>query len=494
MTDSETSPKILSVGKFFDSDEYQRLVVPAYQRPYEWTQKHVRTLLNDLCNFLHEPSLQYRLGCIILYKNKDGKLEIVDGQQRLVTLWLIRRWLQLSDELADAKDAIAQMALDKVISKNSIQNACLAIKAWFSEHADASKHADASEKIAQLLSRENEKGKKAELVILQVDNLEEAFQLFDSQNSRGKPLAVHNYLKARHLGCMSSEEVDQAVAFGLLDDWDSQDDADELKILFDRLFKICEWSRRRTRTHLTIDNMDRYFYGFSENKNKFPYPYQKHYHPSTSYFEIGRQFRAGEEFFWMVKHFRYLSRQIDEYCFAPKGVPSKPSDWLKHFFEELERALGEPSHWAKNQLSRCANLFYAAAISYSNRFGLDSLKENQAILLAWSLSLRYAYQRIQDETLDDFAVGYKTVRGLSPLSVFERISEAVAPDFLLDIKQSSAFTLISYNELEKELKSYLKHIAPSGGEKYKKYVNLSKIIKNKLDRNEQNDGGKNEYE
>lgn len=463
MTDSETSPKILSVGDFFVSEEYKHLVKPDYQRPYEWTQKHVRTLLDDLCNFLHEPSLQYRLGCVILYANGDV-LEIVDGQQRLVTLWLIRRFLRLGDKTGP--DAIGNFSLNDDISRDSVQNACLAIKEWFNDHSVATNN------ITQLLAPAADNDpemKKAELVFLRVDDREEAFQLFDSQNSRGKPLKVHNYLKARHLGCMSREEQSRAEAYGLFEGWMDAKDSDEMERLFNRLFKIGEWSRRRTRTQLTTDNMDRFFYGFSDAK----FPYQKHYILNTGYFEIGRQFKAGEEFFWMVKHFRHLTRQIDEYCFYNKNNNKnkdnlqKPQGCLSDCYLRLLQ-WDQGSGWTTGQLWRNQELFYAAAIAYSNRFGLDSLRENAKTLFAWALALRFVFIRIRDETLDDFATGSWNDWGLLPLPVFERMAEAVTTDFLLDMKQMP-LSVIGYND-----KSH-----PSYAQGYK-YQHLLDVMKKDL--------------
>ncbi|CAM4458355.1 DUF262 domain-containing protein [Vibrio agarivorans] len=68
----------------------QKLTIPEYQRPYKWQPKHVNQLIDDIFNHRTKPC--YRLGTVVLHKDKDSKtnegkgaLNIVDGQQRLLT-------------------------------------------------------------------------------------------------------------------------------------------------------------------------------------------------------------------------------------------------------------------------------------------------------------------------------------------------------------------------------------------------------------------------
>ena len=62
------------------------LHIPPYQRIYCWQEKTVNRLLNDLltANF----NVPYCMGNIILQQKTDG-YDIIDGQQRLVTLSLL---------------------------------------------------------------------------------------------------------------------------------------------------------------------------------------------------------------------------------------------------------------------------------------------------------------------------------------------------------------------------------------------------------------------
>ncbi len=75
------------LAKIFSSDF--DFVIPAYQRPYAWTDDQALELFDDLHSFyLAEPEDDsYFLGSIVLIK-AEGKpaSEVIDGQQRLTTL------------------------------------------------------------------------------------------------------------------------------------------------------------------------------------------------------------------------------------------------------------------------------------------------------------------------------------------------------------------------------------------------------------------------
>lgn len=75
-------------------------LIPDYQRPYGWEEKECQTLWDDIfgfafpnnnCDEFNSSEDEYFLGPIVTFKNEDGKLEVIDGQQRLTTLMLLLR-------------------------------------------------------------------------------------------------------------------------------------------------------------------------------------------------------------------------------------------------------------------------------------------------------------------------------------------------------------------------------------------------------------------
>ena len=64
--------------------------IPSYQRGYRWTEQQVEDLLNDVKEFKKgENGNFYCLQPLVTCKQKDNSFNVIDGQQRLTTLFLI---------------------------------------------------------------------------------------------------------------------------------------------------------------------------------------------------------------------------------------------------------------------------------------------------------------------------------------------------------------------------------------------------------------------
>lgn len=76
----------------------EQYIVPEYQRPYSWTFDQCADLFRDLKS-AYDDKEQYFLGNIIIARSKDydmtGQNFIVDGQQRLITIWMLIKILSL---------------------------------------------------------------------------------------------------------------------------------------------------------------------------------------------------------------------------------------------------------------------------------------------------------------------------------------------------------------------------------------------------------------
>jgi hypothetical protein len=68
-----------------------RFFVPSYQRGYRWTEHEVRDLLDDINEFSTEGGKRYCIQPLIVRLRKDGKYEVVDGQQRLTTIFIFMK-------------------------------------------------------------------------------------------------------------------------------------------------------------------------------------------------------------------------------------------------------------------------------------------------------------------------------------------------------------------------------------------------------------------
>lgn len=68
--------------------------IPSYQRGYRWTQDEVVKLLDDLAESAREGKKRYSLQPIVVKTRLNGDWELIDGQQRLTTLWLIFNYMK----------------------------------------------------------------------------------------------------------------------------------------------------------------------------------------------------------------------------------------------------------------------------------------------------------------------------------------------------------------------------------------------------------------
>ena len=74
-------------------EQYQ-YVIPLYQREYAWGAKEIKKLLNDVNGLDVKSCSNYYLGFISVIQRDSGEIEVIDGQQRLTTLYLIIKALR----------------------------------------------------------------------------------------------------------------------------------------------------------------------------------------------------------------------------------------------------------------------------------------------------------------------------------------------------------------------------------------------------------------
>jgi uncharacterized protein with ParB-like and HNH nuclease domain len=113
-------------------------VVPEYQREYVWTEVEVNQLLNDVFDEFEDNDLKdYFIGSTVVFKNNASIYELIDGQQRTTTIFLII--CAFKGAYKDRKldfDPIERMIKDKIMdaSGDSIDRYKLEL-----QYADSSK-------------------------------------------------------------------------------------------------------------------------------------------------------------------------------------------------------------------------------------------------------------------------------------------------------------------------------------------------------------------
>ena len=381
--------RILSVEELLKLD----LVIPSYQRPYKWTEKNIRELILDIQKGIEDankyPNFKYRVGTVILHANtEEGKLtyDIVDGQQRILSFLLLKLCLSpnFTCSLLSAKFS------SKVTQKNLHEN-YKAIREWFAFAPVGMQ--DFKQAIKKHL----------EVVVITVDEISEAFQLFDSQNSRGRALYPHDLLKAYHLRVISGKKGEERA----VEEWEAKDPKAIAELFRDYLFPIWHWARRRKCGGFTTADID--LYKGVEPDSEYAYAYRVR--RTGARYQITEPFPAGRDFFKMVHHYMQMLKdlkqeiavdpalqKVKEILIASSGRDKKNT--LITSAEELDEALDRQPVGFRH----ACRLFFCALLCYYDRFGVLDARAVKR-LFTWAMMLRVNMQHLGFASINKYAIG-----------------------------------------------------------------------------------------
>ncbi|CAM3001243.1 DUF262 domain-containing protein [Vibrio rarus] len=403
----------------------KKLTIPEYQRPYKWQPKHVNQLFDDIFNHRTKPC--YRLGTVVLHQDKDSKTEqeknalnIVDGQQRLLTLTLL--CTILDGEEKTISSTLLEHKFESSVSIENLKNNAQVI----------------SERVASLPATEKQELlnfvlNKCELIEVTLDDLSEAFQFFDSQNARGKALAPHDLLKAYHLREMmdSTEQTERLHHVRLWEQGVNPDDdsANLHTIMGEFLFRMRRWVDGDYGIQFSRHNID-VFKGINLENTQYAYvdsmlaldyaietfnadPARKWDKQTKGYpFQVDQVMINGKRFFEYIQHYMAIHSTL----FVGNDAV------LKSFVDDYTKY--DNSHRKGDSYVR--NLFLCAVMYYYDKFGDVELEKAAQICYRWSYFLRLELQRIGMESVDNHA---KDRSGL-----FKAISKAVHPQQVLNFQ------------------------------------------------------------
>lgn len=271
--------------------ESTSLHIPDYQRIYCWESEQVTTLLNDIQNI---QTSKYYMGNVILHR-KGGYDDIVDGQQRLITLAIILHHLQEDVPLL-YNDFYSIEAQQHIYDNGQT------ISRFLNKLSDEQK----------ISFRDNLNKLTFGVLSIDSEHLELAFTFFTNTNSRGKTLTDYDLLKPHHLRYIPSDYEEQQRH--LAAQWDkminkrkiaaarpeTRRNADYIHVMELYLFRLRKWSRKNVGKE-----SDRFVY--SEFKtaniiNEIPA-----FGERFNYFE---PIQGGQHFFEYVEHFMQKFREF----------------------------------------------------------------------------------------------------------------------------------------------------------------------------------------
>ncbi|MEF1337556.1 DUF262 domain-containing protein [Vibrio rotiferianus] len=400
----------------------QTLTIPEYQRPYKWQPKHVNQLIDDIFNHRTKPC--YRLGTVVLHQDQKSETEednitlnIVDGQQRLLTLTLL--CTILDGEEKTISSTLLEHKFESSVSIKNLKNNAQII----SERVASLPEPEKQELLDFILN-------KCELIQVTLDDLSEAFQFFDSQNARGKALAPHDLLKAYHLREMmdSTEQTERLHHVSLWEQGVNPDDnsANLHTIMGEFLFRMRRWVDGDYGIQFSRHNID-VFKGINLDSTQYAYvdsmlaldyaietynadPARKWDKQTKGYpFQVDQVMINGKRFFEYIQHYMAIHSTL----FVGKDAR------LNAFVEEHTKYKGSN----RKGDSYVRNLFLCAVMYYYDKFGDVELEKAAQICYRWSYFLRLELQRIGMESVDNHA---KARSGL-----FRTINKAVHPQQVL---------------------------------------------------------------
>lgn len=439
MDENNISSEIISVRELLQNKE--NIAIPNYQRPYKWTTKNVNQLIDDI--LIHKEKSEYRLGTLVLH-NHDGVFDIVDGQQRTITLTLIAHAIiQKQGKTKEEEKALKNFDLKRLnlsfandISKANIQNNFKQIERRI---------ADFDEKLIWFFLE------KCTLVKVVLSDISEAFQFFDSQNARGKDLEPHDLLKAFHLREMNNFSTEEERK-KTVEKWESMDTAKLSKLFSQYLFRIRNWSKGNSARYFSKDDVD-IFKGVSPDiKENYPFEamlriahfyveeYNISFHRNIDKniinfpFQIDETIINGKRFFEMIEHYQIM---ID-------SIKSKEMSEKYHILNLIKTYDG--SFRTGDKYIR--NLFYCGLIYYIDKFVERELEYDEqkkeyyykfndrnlskAIekIFVWAYSLRLKLQAVGLDSVDNYALN----QGHSQIQLFKIIKEAIKPNEILNLQ------------------------------------------------------------
>lgn len=135
-----------SVKQLLESGKNGKFVIPEYQRPYAWSEEQIQTLFDDLVEYTKMQNLDsekesnYFLGTIVFYENENEEKEIIDGQQRITSLFILLRAIynklgsmtetdevknfksQIESALWEQNELTAKVNYDEILIESRVMN------------------------------------------------------------------------------------------------------------------------------------------------------------------------------------------------------------------------------------------------------------------------------------------------------------------------------------------------------------------------------------
>lgn len=229
------------MSNFIELREINRLIkekfyIPTYQRGYRWDEKQVTELLEDVYEFMHKGNTQagefYCLQPIVVKKRDDGRYDVIDGQQRLTTFYIIQKCLRKKTfQIEYKRDGSAEFLENIVdyVENNKAQTtnnidyffmskAYNTVKQWFERVMEEKEDYTLEDEFSTYL------GKYCKVIWYEVEEDADAESIFTRLNIGKIPLTNAELIKALFLRKSNFKNIGDATYLRQLEiasEWDN---------------------------------------------------------------------------------------------------------------------------------------------------------------------------------------------------------------------------------------------------------------------------------
>ena len=360
---------------FKENNSEYNLSIPDYQRIYCWEEKNALKLLNDIKDFSNK---KYHLGSIILHKKENNQYDIVDGQQRLITLSLLLLHINNSLEFPLSNAKFTSKEAQDYLSYNK----------WLIQNYN--RIDDLEKNVNQIIEN-----LQFSVLTIEDESIDLAYTFFSNQNSRGKSLTDYDLLKAHHLRFIHIPEQANHMA----ERWDNlilssdndSTDKDLARTFGIYLFRLRKWMRKREWSN------DAKF----KVKNEFEAsPIISEIPPFGEQFKFYESIQGGSHFFAYADFFIYKFKTFSE----------------TSEYKSLKDNLSWETHWWYK------DIIEAFLFAYYLKFGTIYLSDALVGIIEIVSEHRYENKRAYLNSLLKFA---------SNSEIIMMIDQATSPTFFL---------------------------------------------------------------
>lgn len=226
---------VVDIYKVFDGSD-RKLVIPVYQRNYDWTEKQCARLFDDLVDMIRQGRPKHFFGAVVGNPEDSFTWVVIDGQQRMTTVSLLMLALAHAIEAGDIAETDVGVEPDGLANK--LLDNYLILKSSGQQKFKLKPVKDDANAYARLFGAEvhfNEKSQitanyrffrerlktpefsaqtlwdkgicQLEVMLLDLENHDDPQRIFESLNSTG--LALKESDKIRNLVLMGLDQREQ---------------------------------------------------------------------------------------------------------------------------------------------------------------------------------------------------------------------------------------------------------------------------------------------